>query len=595
MFQSRTHTCGELRLSDAGKTVTLAGWMENVREVGSNFAFVVLRDFYGTTQVVIESEEMMAVVKSLNKESTISVTGVVRERESKNKKLPTGEIEVVPTEIKVLGRCRYNELPFEINRSREADETQRLKYRYLDLRNPAVKQNIILRCNVVAALRQAMTEHGFMEITTPILTASSPEGARDYLVPARKHPGKFYALPQAPQQFKQLLMTAGFDRYFQIAPCFRDEDARGDRSPGEFYQLDMEMAFASQEDVFAVLEDVLPPIFAKYGTYNIASSAPFRRIPYRQAMEEYGSDKPDLRIDLKVQDVTELLSGIGFAPFEGNVVKAVAVSNCTLARKATDKLCAEVEVQAGQKPYWFKMDDKGAIAGGIAKFINADPAIVEKVTAALSLQPNTLVFLSTGKLGEAQKTAGVMRKLLGAACEGHMDKERYEFCWIVDFPMYEIGEESGELEFCHNPFSMPSGGLETLLKAERGEMDPLDILADQYDLVCNGVELSSGAVRNHDPEIMVKAFEMVRLGEDDVKSRFPAMYNAFCYGAPPHAGIAPGVDRMVMLLSGEESIREVIAFPMNKNAQDIMMGAPSEVEPSQLEELHIQVVAPEAE
>ncbi len=592
MFQSRTHTCGELRLSDAGKTVTLAGWMENVREVGSNFAFVVLRDFYGTTQVVIESEEMMAVVKPLNKESTISVTGIVRERESKNKKIPTGEIEVVPTEIKVLGRCRYNELPFEINRSREADETQRLKYRYLDLRNPAVKQNIILRCNVVAALRQAMTEHGFMEITTPILTASSPEGARDYLVPARKHPGKFYALPQAPQQFKQLLMTAGFDRYFQIAPCFRDEDARGDRSPGEFYQMDMEMAFASQEDVFAVLEDVLPPIFAKYGTYHIASDAPFRRIPYRQAMEEYGSDKPDLRIDLKVQDVTELLSSIGFGPFEGNVVKAVAVSDCTLARKATDKLCAEVEVQAGQKPYWFKMDDKGAIAGGIAKFINADPAIAEKVTEALNLQPGTLVFLSTGKLGEAQKTAGVMRKLLGAACEGHMDKERYEFCWIVDFPMYEIGEEPGELEFCHNPFSMPAGGLETLLKAERGEMDPLDILADQYDLVCNGVELSSGAVRNHDPEIMVKAFEMVRLGEDDVKSRFPAMYNAFCYGAPPHAGIAPGVDRMVMLLSGEESIREVIAFPMNKNAQDIMMGAPSTVEQSQLDELHIQINLP---
>ena len=595
MFQSRTHTCGELRLADAGKTVTLVGWMENVREVGSNFAFVVLRDFYGTTQVVIESEEMMAVVKPLNKESTISVTGLVRERESKNKKIATGEIEVVPTEIKVLGRCRYNELPFEINRSREADETQRLKYRYLDLRNPAVKQNIILRCNVVAALRQAMTQHGFLEITTPILTASSPEGARDYLVPARKHPGKFYALPQAPQQFKQLLMTAGFDRYFQIAPCFRDEDARGDRSPGEFYQMDMEMAFASQEDVFAVLEDVLPPIFAKYGTYNIASSAPFQRIPYRQAMEEYGSDKPDLRIDLKVQDVTELLSGIGFGPFEGNVVKAVPVSNCTLARKATDKLCAEVEVQAGQKPYWFKMDEKGAIAGGIAKFINADPAIVEKVTAALNLQPNTLVFPSTGKLGEAQKTAGVMRKLLGATCEGHMDKERYAFCWIVDFPMYEIGEESGELEFCHNPFSMPSGGLETLLKAERGEMDPLDILADQYDLVCNGVELSSGAVRNHDPEIMVKAFEMVRLGEEDVKSRFPAMYNAFCYGAPPHAGIAPGVDRMVMLLSGEESIREVIAFPMNKNAQDIMMGAPSTVEQSQLDELHIQVVAPTEE
>ena len=593
MVQSRTHTCGELRLSDAGKTVTLVGWMENIREVGSNFAFVVLRDFYGTTQVVIENEAMMAVVKPLNKESTISVMGVVRERESKNPKLPTGDIEVVPAEIKVLGRCRYNELPFEINRSREADESQRLKYRYLDLRNPAVKKNILLRCNVVSALRQAMTEHGFLEITTPILTASSPEGARDYLVPARKHPGKFYALPQAPQQFKQLLMTAGFDRYFQIAPCFRDEDARGDRSPGEFYQLDMEMAFATQEDVFAVLEDVLPPIFAKYGTYNVASSAPFTRIPYKQAMEEFGSDKPDLRIDLRVKDVTDLLAGCGFGPFEGSVVKAVPVSDCKLARKAVDKLCADVEVQAGQKPYWFKMDESGAIAGGIAKFINANPETVAAVTEALGLKPNTLVFLSAGKRTDAQKTAGVMRRMLGMACEGHMYKERYEFCWIVDFPMYEIGEESGELEFCHNPFSMPTGGMETLLKAERGEISPLDILADQYDLVCNGVELSSGAVRNHDPEIMVKAFEMVRLGEDDVKAKFPAMYNAFCYGAPPHAGIAPGVDRMVMLLSGEESIREVIAFPMNKSAQDVMMDAPSAVSQAQLDELHIALVPEE--
>ena len=593
MVQSRTHTCGELRLSDAGKTVTLVGWMENIREVGSNFAFVVLRDFYGTTQVVIENEAMMAVIKPLNKESTISVTGVVRERESKNPKLPTGDIEVVPAEIKVLGRCRYNELPFEINRSREADESQRLKYRYLDLRNPAVKKNILLRCNVVSALRQAMTEHGFLEITTPILTASSPEGARDYLVPARKHPGKFYALPQAPQQFKQLLMTAGFDRYFQIAPCFRDEDARGDRSPGEFYQLDMEMAFATQEDVFAVLEDVLPPIFAKYGTYNVASSAPFTRIPYKQAMEEFGSDKPDLRIDLRVKDVTDLLAGCGFGPFEGSVVKAVPVSDCKLARKAVDKLCADVEVQAGQKPYWFKMDESGAIAGGIAKFINANPETVAAVTEALGLKPNTLVFLSAGKRTDAQKTAGVMRRMLGMACEGHMDKERYEFCWIVDFPMYEIGEESGELEFCHNPFSMPTGGMETLLKAERGEISPLDILADQYDLVCNGVELSSGAVRNHDPEIMVKAFEMVRLGEDDVKAKFPAMYNAFCYGAPPHAGIAPGVDRMVMLLSGDESIREVIAFPMNKSAQDVMMDAPSAVSQAQLDELHIALVPEE--
>ena len=357
MFQSRTHTCNELRLENVGEQVRIVGWMENVREVGQNFAFVVVRDFYGTTQVVIETEDMMKVVKPLNKESTIAVEGVVRERASKNPKQPTGDIELVPTKIEVLGRCRYNELPFEINRSRDADEALRLKYRYLDLRNPAVKQNIILRCQVVAALRAAMTAHGFLEITTPILTASSPEGARDYLVPARKHPGKFYALPQAPQQFKQLLMTAGFDRYFQIAPCFRDEDARGDRSPGEFYQLDMEMAFATQDDVFAVLEDVLPPIFAKYGKYNIASEAPFRRISYRDAMDTYGSDKPDLRIDLTVQDMTALVAGSDFAPFaEGNTVKAIVVPECALARKAVDKLCADVEVQAGSKPYWFKVD-----------------------------------------------------------------------------------------------------------------------------------------------------------------------------------------------------------------------------------------------
>ena len=590
MVQSRTHTCGQLRLENAGETVTLTGWMENIREVGSNFAFLVLRDFYGTTQVVVETGEMMEAVKALNKESTLSVTGVVRERSSKNPKMETGDVEVVPTDIRVLGRCRHNELPFEINYSRDADESQRLKYRYLDLRNPQVKNNIVLRCNVVSALRRAMEDHGFLEITTPILTASSPEGARDYLVPSRKHPGEFYALPQAPQQFKQLLMTAGFDRYFQIAPCFRDEDARGDRSPGEFYQLDMEMAFAGQEDVFAVLEDVLPPVFAKYGAYHTASQAPFRRIPYFQAMEEFGTDKPDLRIDLRVSDVTELLSGCGFGPFEGRVVKAVPVSDCRLARKAVDKLCADVEVQAGNKPYWFKMDENGEILGGIAKFINADPALAQAVAQALDLRPNTLVFLSAGTQQEARKTAGVMLKLAGAACEGHMDRERYEFCWIVDFPLYEIGEESGKLEFCHNPFSMPSGGMDVLRKAERGEADPLEILAEQYDLVCNGVELSSGAVRNHDPEIMVKAFELVGLGEEDVKRKFPAMYNAFCYGAPPHAGIAPGVDRMVMLLSGENSIREVIAFPMNKSAQDVMMGAPSEVDPAQLDELNIKVV-----
>ena len=591
MMQSRTHTCGQLRLENVGEHVTLSGFMENVRVVGANLAFVILRDFYGTTQIVIETEQMMNVVKPLNKESTICVTGVVRERASKNPKLPTGEIEVVPEKIEVLGRCRYNELPFEINRSREADETVRLKYRYLDLRNPAVKNNIILRCNVIAALRKAMMEHDFLEITTPILTASSPEGARDYLVPARKHPGKFYALPQAPQQFKQLLMASGIDRYFQIAPCFRDEDARGDRSPGEFYQLDMEMAFASQDDVFAILEDVFPPIFSKYGKYNVASSAPFRRISFNDALEIYGSDKPDLRIDLVCQDMTALVAGSEFAPFaNGNTVKAIVVTGCEMTRKQIDKLCADVEVQAGQKPYWFKVEADGAFAGGIAKFVQPNNAAI---TQALGLTPGCFVGVSAGKKAAAQKTAGVMRKMLGAAVPGHMDKERYEFCWVVDFPMYEIGEESGELEFCHNPFSMPGGGAATLDKAIAGEIDPLTITAQQYDLVCNGVELSSGAVRNHDPEIMIKAFQLVRLGEDDVKSKFPAMYNAFCYGAPPHAGIAPGVDRMVMLLAGEESIREIIPFPMNKNAQDILMGAPSEVTQKQLDELHIAVTAKE--
>ena len=584
-MQNRTHTCDELRLSDAGKRVQLSGWMDSVRIVSANLAFVILRDFYGTTQVVIDDEEQMKIIRSLNKESVISVTGIVRERDNKNPKIPTGDIEVEPEKIDVLGRCRYNELPFQINRSREADESIRLKYRYLDLRNPDVKKNIVMRCNVVTALRQAMNEHGFLEITTPILTASSPEGARDYLVPARKHPGKFYALPQAPQQFKQLLMTSGFDRYFQIAPCFRDEDARGDRSPGEFYQLDMEMAFATQEDVFSVLEDVLPPIFAKYGTYNTASSAPFKRIAYNDAMERYGSDKPDLRIDLEVQDVTDLIGSCGFQPFEGNTVKAVVVSDMTATRKQIDKLCADVEVVTANKVYWFKLDEKGEIAGGIAKFLQEKK---DAVIEALGLKNGDFVALSAGTLGAAQKTAGVIRKLVGTSFDGYMKKECYEFCWVVDFPMYEIGEESGELEFCHNPFSMPQGGVEAL-----ENQDPLEILAYQYDLVCNGIELSSGAVRNHDPEIMVKAFELVGLGEEDVKAKFPAMYNAFCYGAPPHAGIAPGVDRMVMLIAGEDSIREIIPFPMNKNAQDVMMGAPAEVDEKQLREVHIKISAPE--
>ena len=592
MTQSRTHHCGELRLSDAGKKVTIVGWLENVREVGSNFAFLVVRDFYGTTQVVVETEDMMKVVKPINKESTISVTGVVRERESKNPKLPTGEIEVVPEIIEVLGKCRHAQLPFEINKSRDADENVRLKYRYLDLRNPAVKRNIVLRCQVVAELRRLMTEKGFLEITTPILTASSPEGARDYLVPARNHPGKFYALPQAPQQFKQLLMTSGFDRYFQIAPCFRDEDARADRTPGEFYQLDMEMAFATQADVLSTLEDVLVPVFEKFGKYKRISSAPFRHIPYNEAMERYGSDKPDLRIDLEIQDVSEVVQGCGFGPFEGATVKAVAVDNFTQARKWIDKLLADVEVQTGNKACWVKVDETGNLTGGISKFLtNCQAAFIEK----LNLKPGSFVCMAAGRKTAAQKTAGVIRTMLGKRVPGHFDEEQYALCWIVDFPMYEIGEESGQLEFCHNPFSMPQGGMQALMDAE-GDMEKLlAIKADQYDLVVNGYESASGAVRNHDPEIMVKAFEMVGLGEDDVKAKFPAMYNAFTYGAPPHAGAAPGVDRLIMLLTGEESIREVITFPMNKNAQDLMMDAPTTVSQKQLDDVHIAINIKEKE
>ncbi len=589
MTQSRTHNCNELRIEDAGKKVTLVGWYENIRRVSKNLGFVILRDFYGTTQIVPETEEMMEKFLSVNCESTLLVEGVVRERSNKNSKIPTGDIEVVPERVEVLGKCIYNELPFEINRSKDADENTRLKYRYLDLRNPDVKKNIVLRCNVVAALRQAMTEEGFLEITTPILTASSPEGARDFLVPARKHPGKFYALPQAPQQFKQLLMTSGFDRYFQIAPCFRDEDARGDRTPGEFYQMDMEMAFASQDDVLSVLEKVLVPVFEKYGIYKRITPAPFRRIPFREAMEKYGTDKPDLRIDLELKDVTDVLGCIDFGPFKEGSVEAVVVSGFNATRKQIDQLVADVEVQTAKKTYWFRIDENGEVVGGISKFVQP---IKDEVIAKLGLTKGCFVALAAGPKASALKTAGVLRTKLGTLCPEHMDKEQYQFCWIVDFPMYEIGEESGELEFCHNPFSMPIGGLEILEKAEKGEFDPLEIMANQYDLVINGYESASGAVRNHDPEIMVKAFELVRLGEDDVKAKFPAMYNAFCYGAPPHAGAAPGVDRMIMLLTGEESIREVITFPMNKNAQDVMMDSPSGVSQKQLDDVHIAIVLP---
>ena len=583
-MQSRTHNLNELRIENINEHVVLVGWLENVRKVSKNLAFLILRDFYGTTQVVIESEEMMAIIDSVNTESTIKVEGVVRERSSKNKIISTGDIEVVPNNIEILGKCIYNELPFEINYSKQADENLRLKYRYLDLRNPLVKEKIVLRSKIVSELRNAMTNAGFLEITTPILTSSSPEGARDYLVPSRKHPGEFYALPQAPQQFKQLLMASGFDRYFQIAPCFRDEDARADRSPGEFYQLDMEMAFASQEDVFEVIESVLPPVFEKFGIYKKSSSTPFIRIPYKEAMEKYGSDKPDLRIDLTLTDITEYIKNIDFEPFKNSVVKAVVVDNFNETRKFIDKTVEDIEVQTGNKVYWFKTDDNNELSGGISKFLTSD------IITSLNLKPNTFVGVTAGEKLVAEKTAGALIKYLGAHLEGHMNKECYEFCWIVDFPMYEIGEESGKLEFCHNPFSMPQGGMNGLLEAEKSMDKALELNAYQYDLVCNGIELSSGAVRNHDPEIMVKAFEIVGLGEEDVKSKFPAMYNAFSYGAPPHAGIAPGVDRMVMIISDEENIREIIPFPMNNKAQDIMMGAPSVVDESQLKDVHIKVI-----
>ena len=576
----RDLTMKEISEQQIGQTLQVAGWVENIRDHGG-VSFIDLRDMYGVLQVVIRKPELL---KGITKEMCLSTTGLMehRDEETYNPKIPSGTIELEAHKIDVLGRV-YKQLPFEIQTSKEIREDVRLKYRYLDLRNAKVKDNIVFRSKVISYLRQKMTDMGFLEIQTPILCASSPEGARDYIVPSRKFKGKFYALPQAPQQYKQLLMASGFDKYFQIAPCFRDEDARADRSPGEFYQLDMEMAFASQEDVFSIVEQVLPPVFEKYGIYKNASKAPFVRIPYLEAMDKYGSDKPDLRIDLVLTDATEVMQGCGFAAFEGQTVKAIVVDGFTATRKQIDAICAEVEVQTARKGFWFRVDENGEFVGGISKFLQDRK---EEVIKALGLKNGDFVGLAAGKKLEAQKTAGVYRKLLGAASEKHMKKDCYEFCWIVDFPMYEIGEESGELEFCHNPFSMPQGGMDAL-----NNQDPLEILAYQYDLVCNGVELSSGAVRNHDPEIMIKAFELVGLGEADVKAKFPAMYNAFCYGAPPHAGIAPGVDRMIMLICGEESIREIIPFPMNKNAMDIMMGAPGTVEQKQLDELHLAITA----
>ncbi len=579
-MELRTHNCGELRESDAGKQVKLCGWLSSVRDLGA-VIFFVLRDYYGYTQAVASDEAMKEQVRSIPRESTISVQGKVVLRSAPNKDMPTGMIEIEPSRIEVLGKC-YEQLPFEIATSTQSREDVRLKYRFLDLRNPQVKDKIVFRSKVVSWLRNKMTQMGFLEITTPILTSSSPEGARDYIVPSRVYPGKFYALPQAPQQYKQLLMASGFDKYFQIAPCFRDEDARADRSPGEFYQLDTEMCFATQEDVFAVMEEVLSGVFKEFSPagYKV-DNGPFRRISYRDAMRDYGTDKPDLRNPLLVKDVTDILTGK--APFfeQGKTIKAIAVDNFHETRKWIEALVERSKQNGASNMYWFRLDEKEELVGGIAKFVSADKAALEE---RLGLKANSFVAVLAEESG-VEKQAGYVRTELGTGLD-LLEKDAFRFCWIVDFPMYEYDDE-GQLTFCHNPFSMPQGGLEAL-----NTQDPLDILAYQYDSVVNGVELSSGAVRNHEPAIMERAFEIVGYGKDVIEQKFSALYNAFKFGAPPHAGIAPGVDRIVMLLQGEQSIREIITFPMDRNARDILMGAPSSVTEKQLKEVHIKLDLP---
>lgn len=582
-MELRTHNCGELRQSDEGKHVKLCGWLSSVRDLGA-VIFFVLRDYYGYTQAVVSDEEKKEQIRSIPRESTISIEGKVVLRSAPNKDMPTGMIEIEPEKIELLGKC-YELLPFEIATSTQSREDVRLKYRFLDLRNPDVKAKIVFRSKVVSWLRNKMTSLGFLEITTPILTSSSPEGARDYIVPSRLYPGHFYALPQAPQQYKQLLMASGFDKYFQIAPCFRDEDARADRSPGEFYQLDTEMCFATQEDVFAVMEDVLSGVFKEFSPKNYkVDEGPFRRITYRDAMRDYGSDKPDLRNPLIIKDVTDILSGK--APFfeKGKTVKAIAVNDFKETRKWIDALVEKAKLNGASNMYWFKLDEKGELAGGIAKFLaDSKDALVER----LGLKAGGFVAILAEEKG-VEKQAGYVRTELGVGLD-LLEKDAFRFCWIVDFPMYEYDDE-GNLGFCHNPFSMPQGGLEAL-----NNMDPLDIVAYQYDSVVNGVELSSGAVRNHEPAIMEKAFEIVGYGKEVIEEKFSALYNAFKFGAPPHAGIAPGVDRIVMLLANEPSIREIITFPMDRNARDVLMGAPSTVTEKQLREVHIKIDLPKEE
>ena len=576
----RTKTCVELNINNVEETVELAGWIQKIRDLGA-MIFIDLRDQFGITQIVINDEELQKQAKDLTTESCIHISGKVVERSNKNTKIPTGEIEVIANEIEVLGKCK-NVLPFEINTDQEVREDLRLEYRFLDLRNEKLHNNILLRSKILKTLRDKMDELGFAEIQTPILANSSPEGARDYLVPSRLNPGEFYALPQAPQQFKQLLMVSGFDKYFQIAPCFRDEDPRADRAPGEFYQLDFEMSFATQEDVFKVIEEVVPYTFKKFTTWKV-DEGPFIKIPYREAMEKYGIDKPDLRNPLIIQDVTKCFENSDFKAFEGKTIKAIIVPNgAEQGRKFFDKMTEyATSDEVGAKGLaWTKYEESGEVTGGIAKFITDD--IKEQLVNEFGMRKNSSVFFIADEFKTAQKIAGLVRIELGKRLD-LLEKDVYRFCYIVDFPMYELSDE-GTIDFNHNPFSMPQGGMEAL-----ETKDPLDILAYQYDLVCNGIELSSGAVRNHDISIMVKAFEMAGYTEEEVKTKFGALYTAFQFGAPPHAGIAPGVDRMLMLLTDSDSIKEVIAFPLNSKAEDLMIGAPGNVNKDQLRDVHIKI------
>ena len=575
----RTKNLGELRIENVGEKVELAGWIQKIRNLGA-MTFIDLRDEDGITQIVINDEKLQEQTKDLVKESCIRVVGEVLERTSKNPKLKTGDIEVIAKEIEVLGKCKP-ELPFEINTDIEAREDLRLEYRFLDLRNDKLHKNILLRSKILKTLRDKMYELGFPEIQTPILANSSPEGARDYLVPSRLNPGEFYALPQAPQQFKQLLMVSGFNKYFQIAPCFRDEDPRADRAPGEFYQLDFEMAFATQEDVFKIIEEVVPYTFEKFTDWEV-DKAPFIRISYKEAMDKYGIDKPDLRNPLVIQDVTELFKNTEFNAFKDKTVKVIVVPNSAdQGRKFYDKMSEFAVEECGAKGLaWTKIDTENNVQGGIAKFITED--IKEALESKFGASKNSSLFFVADELTKAQKIAGLVRIELGNRLD-LLEKNVYRFCFIVDFPMYELSDE-GKIDFSHNPFSMPQGGMDDLLNK-----NPLDILAYQYDLVCNGYEMASGAVRNHNPEIMVKAFEIAGYTENDVKERFGALYNAFKYGTPPHAGAAPGVDRMVMLIENSQNIREVIAFPKNKRARDLLMRAPSVVTEEQLKDVHIKL------